>query len=42
MLYIIIGTVTRRCIGKDIWDEVNECIREEINALMEEVWYFVF
>ena len=36
---IIIGTVRRICTGDDIWEEFIECIREEIDDLIEEVHF---
>ena len=35
--FCVIGTVRRRCIGSDQWEEFFECFREEIRILLDQV-----
>ena len=33
----VIGTVRRRCIGSDQWEEFFDCFREETRKLLDQV-----
>ena len=35
--YYVIGTVSRKCIGSDQWEEFLDCFSKKIKILLDEV-----
>ena len=40
-VYYIVGTVRRRCLGDDQWEEFFECFKEETAMLLHQVFIII-